>query len=286
MEKNFAAMNKTNVYWFNRDREALVQLVLVRSSFNLDSHKARHEWAEKDGDPEKVVLVMDFDPQEPGKLPLFYKTTEDFEKGKAINSGDMLWMRDEQDVCSDLQRGCLRHVFVDEKGAYIWAYVKGQAVKWYFRKHIDVVTRHYANGAIDKVTSDAEGEIPESYSSVEEVYQYNDWMEVTEQGERVKHESVYKRLFLDDDQKALAKKLQAVIDECEAAGMCIYWSNADYTLNALNTRRIERLEYDPEVDEETEVAHHFDDSRCSHVFKKVTDLNSEDSDLKFVIKKQ
>ena len=33
------------------------------------------------------------------------------------------------------------------------------------------------------------------------------------------------------------------------------------------------------------VAYQFDDSRCSHVFKNVTDFNTEDSDVKFVMKK-
>jgi len=287
MEQNFAAMNKTNVYWFNRDREALVQLVLVRSSFNLDSHKARHEWAEKDGDPEKVVLVIDYDPQEPGKLPLFYKTTEDFEKGKAMNSDEMLRMRDEKDVCDDLLRGqYCRRVFDDEKGAYIWAYIKGQAVKWYFRKHIDWVTRHYVNGTIDKITSDAEGGVPVSYSSVEEVYQYNDWTEVTEQGERVKHEGVYNRLRLEPDQEELAKKLQEAIDACREAKMDVYINLMNYELNAVNMRHVDRIEYDPEVDENTELAYEFDDGRAGHTFSGVYDLNSEDSSLKFVIKKK
>ena len=68
--------------------------------------------------------------------------------------------------------------------------------------------------------------------------------------------------------------------------MCIYWSNADYTLNAVNERRVQRIEYAPCVDEDTEEAHYFDDSRAAHTFKNVTDLNSEDDCLKFVIKKE
>ena len=82
------------------------------------------------------------------------------------------------------------------------------------------------------------------------------------------------------------EKLQAVLDEMKEAKMLVYWSNADYTLNAVNLRKVQRVEYDPEYDEETEEALYFDDSRCSHVFKNVTDYNSEDSDVKFVIKKQ
>lgn len=287
MEQNFAAMNKTNVYWFNRDREALVQLVLVRSNFYLDSHKARHEWAEKDGDPKKIVLMTDYyDPETPDELPRFYATTEAFEKGETIKHGDLYCMKDEQVVCSELLKGTPnRTTHTDEKGTFVWAFVKGQAVKWYFRKHIDVVTWHYKNGCVVRATCDADGGVPENYYSCEEVYDYNDWTEVKENGERVKHEGVYNRLRLEPDQEELADKLQQAIDACKEAGMNIYFNFASYDLNAVNVRHIERLAYDPSVDEDTEEAHCFDDSRVARVFKNVGDLNSEDADVKFVIKK-
>lgn len=287
MEQNFAAMSMKNVYWFNRDREALVQLVLVRSNFYLDSHKARHEWAEKDGDPKKIVLMTDYDPETPDELPRFYATTEAFEKGEIIKHDGLYCMDNEQDVCIQLLKDRTnRTPHTDEKGTFVWAFVKGQAVKWYFRKHIDVVTWHYENGCLDRATCDADGGVPENYSSCEEVYDYNDWTEVRENGERVKHEGVYNRLRLEPDQEELAGKLQQAIDACKEAGMDIYFNYASYDLNAVNVRHIESLEYDPSVDEETEEAHCFDDSRVAHVFKNVGDLNSEDSAVKFVIKKQ
>jgi len=288
MEKNFAAMRVEDVYWFNRDREALVQLVLVRSNFYLDSHKVRHEWAEKDGDPKKIVLMTDYDPETPDELPRFYATTEAFEKGETIKHGDLYEMADEQMVCDRLLRGTPNTTSHkdDEKGVFVWAFVKGQAVKWYFRKHIDVVTLHYKNGCVDRATCDADGGVPENYYSCEDVYDYNDWTEVKEDGERVKHEGVYNRLRLEPDQEELADKLQQAIDACKAAGMDIYFNYASYDLNAVNVRHIERLAYDPSVDEDTEEAHFFDDSRVSRVFKNVGDLNTDDNDVKFVIKKK
>ncbi len=286
MEKNFAAMNKTNVYWFSRDREALVQLVLVRSNFYLDSHKARHEWAEKGGDPKKIVLMTDYDPETPDELPRFYATTEAFEKGETIKHDDLYCMNNEQGVCSELLKGTPnRSTHTDEKGTYVWAFVKGQAVKWYFREHIDVVTWHCNNYYVDRATCDADGGVPENYYGCEEVYQYNDWTEVKENGERVKHEGIYNRLRLEPDQEELADKLQQAIDACKEAGMDIYFNYASYDLNAVNVRHIERLEYNPSVNEDTEEAHYFDDSRVARVFKNVGDLNTEDSDVKFVIKK-
>ena len=50
-------------------------------------------------------------------------------------------------------------------------------------------------------------------------------------------------------------------------------------------RHIDRIEYDPKVDEDTEVAYHFEDDRAGRVFSGVYDLNTEDSEVKFVIKK-
>jgi hypothetical protein len=287
MEQNFAAMSVKNVYWFNRDREALVQLVLVRSNFYLDSHKARHEWAEKDGDPKKIVLTTDYNPEAPDELPRFYATTEAFEKGETIKHDYLYCMNHEGEVCTELLKGTPnRCTHTDEKGAFVWAFVKGRAVKWYFRKHIDVVTWHYKNSHVDCATCDADGGVPESYYSCEEVYQYNDWTEVRENGERVKHEGVYNRLRLEPDQEELADKLQQAIDACKEAGMNIYFNFASYDLNAVNVRHIERLGYDPSVDKEAEEAHYFDDSRVARVFENVGDLNTEDNDLKFVIKKK
>lgn len=286
MEQNFATMRVKNVYWFNTEREALVQLVLVRSNFRLDTGKATHEWAEADCDPKKIKLVTEYNPEQPDLLPRFYNTPEDFEKGVTYKADTLYWMRSEEDVCGELlkNRGC-RRTHHDEKGAYVWAFIKGQAVKWYFRKHIDIVTCHYVKGVLANATAD-DVDVPVAYYNAEDVYQYNDWTEVKPDGTRVKHEGVYNRLRLEPDQVELADKLQAVLDECKAAGMKVYFNLCDYDLNAVNVRHIERIEYDPSVDEDTEAAYHFEDDRAGRAFSGVYDLNTEDNDIKFVIKKQ
>ena len=148
----------------------------------------------------------------------------------------------------------------------------------------EVVWEYDEEGHIT-VTSDCEGDIPEGYRNSEDVYMYNDYRFIDADGKEQVREGVYKRLLLEQDQQSLADKLQSVIDECKAAGMCIYWSNADYTLNAVNVRHIERLEYDPYVNEETEDAYYYDDSRCTHVFKNVSDYNTESGDIKFVVRR-
>lgn len=284
MEKKFAELRVSNVYWFNAEREALVKLVLVRQSFNIDTTRASYGWAEADGDREKVVTVTTFDPQNPDVLPCFYKSPEDFEKGKTIGKEELYWMRDEGGLCGVLlKEQHNRRARMDDKGCYIWAFVKGQAVKWYFNEHINTVTLHCVAGDTNaKATADEE--VPESYFSVEEVYKYNDWTEVREDGESVKHEGVYNRLFLEPDQNALLDKLQAVLDECKKAGIHVYFDLCHYKLRAFNEKPIERVEYDP-ILEDGEEALDLDLSRAARSIRGVYDLNTEDTSLKMVIKK-
>lgn len=287
MKKNFRTVNGSTKYMFNSELQALVEVTPLREVFNLDSGVSMQEWRVVGTDKTMKTHYTPATEEEPeqfdGKM---YKTLKDFEAGNAIPMGDIFYGYDnEVRIVQCLVPAHGRSVNFDAEGAYIWTMEKGEAVKWHFRKHIHEVTWEYNEKGQITVTSDCEIDIPESYRSSEDVYMYNDYRFIDGDGKEQIREGVYKRLFLEPDQKALAEKLQAVLDECKEAKMLIYWSNADYTLNAVNTRRIERLEYEPEVDEETEVAHYFDDSRAAHVFKNVTDLNSEDSEVKFVVKK-
>ena len=284
---NFRTVSSAQKYMFNSELQALVEVKPKREVFNLDSGTSTQEWQVANTDKVMTTHYIPANDEQPeqfdGKM---YKTLKDFEAGNAIPMGDIFYGYDnEERIVQCLVPAHGRRVSSDEQGAYIWTIANGEAVKWYFREHIHEVVWEYNEKGQITVTSDCECDIPESYLSSEDVYMYNDYRFVDCDGEEHVQEGVYKRLFLEPDQKALAEKLQAVIDECREAKMCIYWSNADYTLNAVNVRRVEKLEYDPCYDEETEEALYFDDSRCSHVFSHVTDYNSEDSDVKFVIKK-
>lgn len=286
--KNFRTISAGMRYMFSNEMQALVEVKPLREVFNLDSGLCLQEWRVANTDEVIDTHYRPATEDEPeqfdGKL---YHTLEQFEKGEPMPISEAFYgPNTEAHICQDLVKPGHRHINTDEKGAYIWAYIKGQAVKWYFREHISEVTWEYNEKGQIEVKSNCECEIPESYSSSEDVYQYNDYRFVDADGVEQVREGVLKRLMLEPDQEVLAEKLQAVIDECKAAGMCIYWSNADYTLNAVNVRRVERIEYDPSVDEDTEEAHYFDDSRVSHVFGNVTDYNSDDDSVKFVIKKQ
>lgn len=287
MEKRFRTISAGVRYMFDKEMQSLVEVKPMCEVFNLNNGKASQVW--RVANTEKMVKTR-YEPateEEPEQFDgEVYKTFEDFEKGRKMTIDELFYQREtEGRICSCLLKNGDRHINMDERGAYYWTIEKGQAVKWYFRDHIDTVTWEYNEKGQITVTSDCECELPEAYSSSEEVYKYNDYRFVDAEGQETVREGVYKRLYLDADQVKLAEKLQKVLDECKAANMCIYWSNADYTLNAVNVRHVERIEYDPDVDEEKEEAHYFDDSRVAHVFKNVTDYNSEDDSVKFVVKK-
>ena len=66
--------------------------------------------------------------------------------------------------------------------------------------------------------------------------------------------------------------------------MKLYFNCCDYELHAVNVRRVERIDYDPAVDEESERAYTFDDW-VGRSFIGVGELTTDNSDYKFVIKK-
>ena len=275
-------------YMYNQEMQSLVEVRPLREVFNLNNGKATQEWRVANTD---AVMTTHYEPatdEEPEKFDgEMYHTFDDFEKGKKMPIDDVFYQpRKEDHICNCLMKCGNRYLGMDDKGAYCWIYENGQAVKWYFRGHINTVTWEYSEKGQTTVTSDCGCELPEAYSSSEEVYKYNDYRFVDAEGNEEVREGVYKRLKLEPDQEKLAEKLQQVLEECKAAGMKVYFSNTHYDLRAVNQRKVEQIAYDPEYDEETEQAFEFDDRRVSHVFSGVYDLNIEDSDVKFVIKKK
>ena len=286
-KKKFYTIGGGLHYMFNQEMQCLVEIKPLREVFFLKSGKAIQEWRVANTDKVMKTRYTPATDEEPKQFDgEMYHTFEDFEKGKAMTIDELLYNHStECDICKGLMKGP-RDINIDEKGAYIWTIENGQAVKWYFIDHIKKVTWEYDEEGYISVKSDYDGgELPEAYSSSEEVYKYNDYRFVDANGNEEVREGVYSRLKLDDDQKLLANKLQQVLEECKAAGMKVYFSTTSYDLRAVNQRNVERIGYDPEFDEETEQEFVFDDRRVSHVFKGVYDLNSEDSDMKFVIKK-
>lgn len=285
--KKFRTISAGARYMFSKELQSLVEVKPLREVFNMNNGNAKQEWRVSNTDKVMTTHYTAATDEEPEKFDgQIYQTLADFEHGKPMSLSELFYMDTAERLFRGLYRGRKCYVSTDTKGVYIWTCDKGQAVKWYFIDHMDQVIWQYNEDGQISVTSDYDGgDLPEAYYDAEDVYKYNDYRFVDANGHEEVHEAILKRLFLEPDQKKLAKKLQAVIDECTKAGMKIYFNYCSYDLNAVNVRHIKCIEYDPAVDEETEVAYQFDDSRCSHVFKNVTDLNTEDSEVKFVMKK-
>ena len=289
MEKiNFRTIMIGVRYMYNKEMESLVEVRPLREVFNLNTGKATQEWRVADTDK---VMTTHYTPATETEPEMFdgemYHTLEDFEHGCKMSIDDVFCTkRDEAHICCCLLKCGYRYIYTDDNGAYTWIHEKGQAQKWYFREHIDTVYWEYSEHGQITVTSDYDGgEMPDSYRSPEDVYKYNDYRFVDADGHEEVREGVYNRLKLEPDQEKMVEKLQGVLDECRAAGIRVYFSTTHYELMAVNERKVERIDYDPEYDEETEQTFEFNDHRVSHVFSGVYSLNSEDSDIRFVIKK-
>lgn len=272
-------MAAESAYMFNQEMQALVEVTLEKVEYNINTGKSKQTWRVANTNKRVETCYHPATETQPEMFTgTMYRTLEAFEKGEAMSIETIFYgLSAEQDLCSRVSRNVRSSV----EGAYIWVYENGEAKRWYFKRHIDFIYSEYVDG---RTKWYADEEIPESYFDSEDVYKYNDYRFIDADGKEQVHEGVYKRLLLESDQVALAEKLQAVLDECKEAGMTIYWSNSDYTLNAVNKRRVERIEYDPCVDEETEQDYQFDD-RHAYEFHNVTDINCEDCESKFVIKK-
>lgn len=286
-KKKFYTIGGGLHYMFNQEMQCLVEIKPLREVFFLESGKSTQEWRVANTDKVMKTRYTPATDEEPEKFNgEIYKSQDDFEKGNKMTIDELFFNHStEGDICNGLMKG-FRYINMDEKGAYIWTIEKGEAVKWYFREHIRKVTWEYDGEGYITVKSDYDGgEMPSSYRDSEDVYKYNDYRFVDANGNEVVHEGVYSRLKLDEDQKPLVDKLQAVLNECEKAGIKVYFSTTYYDLRAVNKLKVEDIGYNPNCDDETEQEFVFEDDRVAYVFKGVSDLNSEDSDMKFVIKK-
>lgn len=220
-KKIFRTISCGVLYMYNQEMQSLVEVRPLREVFNLNNGKATQEWRVANTD---ALMTTHYEPateDEPEKFDgEMYHTFDDFEKGKKMPIDDVFYPpRKEDHICNCLMKCGNRYLCTDDKGAFCWIYEKGQAVKWYFREHIDTVTWEYnEHGQIDVVSDYDGGELPEAYSSSEEVYKYNDYRFVDAEGHEEVREGVYKRLKLDDDQKLLAGKLR-------------YWSKKAHGFN-------------------------------------------------------
>ena len=281
--KKFRIINIFKCFIFDAEAQALTEAKLVRNTYYLQSGKSEQEWLMANTGKVVKTTYTPATETEPAQFDgVLYETQEAFENARPMTLTGVPGSEcNEQRVCNYLSDSVCQDDD-DTKGAYIWAFINGEAKKWYFNQHMDTVTVEYDGACRVGVKSDCECGIPEAYCSCEEVYKYNDYRTIDKDGKEIVHEGVYQRLKLEPDQEKILDKLQAVIDECKEAGIEVYWSVYNYELCAVNRRRIERIEYDPCVDEETEAAFRFEE-RPARRFKNV--VNHDRCDDMFVIKK-
>lgn len=273
---------------FNKEMQCLVEVRPLREVFNLSNGNATQEWRVANTNKVMTTHYTAATDEEPEAFDgEMYRTFEDYEKGKKMPIEELFYSKDpERHICQCLLKDN-RCINTDEKGAYFWTIENGEAVKWYFRDHMTEVRWEYNEKGQITVKSDYEGgELPEAYWSREDVFKYNDYRFVDADGHEEQREGVYNRLRLEPDQEKLAAKLQKVLNECEKAGIKVYFNTTNYDLRAVNKRKLEEIGYGPNCDDETEQAFVFEDDRVAYVFKGVSDMNTEDSDERFVIKKK
>lgn len=257
-----------NPYIFDTKDKCLRQLHLVMTVHDVKAGTSEHNWKMAEtGD----IITGNLE----GEI---YSSEENFNSGEPLSPNALYETMDEPHLFAHVPAA---HKYTEDGRTYVLIYEDGQATKWFFDEHINEVVECYDNDGEYQWKADVE--IPESYSCVEEVYKYNDYEIVHNDGTKEYHEGVLNRLTLTPEQKVLADKLQSVINECKKAGMAITFDYSDYNLYAYNQSTIKTVGYDAECDDETEERYRLSLKRA-YTFKGIGEVNTED-DYFLVIKK-
>ena len=256
-------------YIYDEKAKCLRQLQFLMSTFDVETGNSEHQW--KMAETGEIIT---------GDLAgEIYLDKIAFNNGRTISHDSLYENMTESQL---LNRVPVSHRSFKDERVYIWTFENGQAVKWFFDEHINEVVETISDKG-DYTIWKADAEIPESYSCAEEVFEYNDYEVVHNDGTREYHEGVLNRLTLTPGQKALADKLQSVINECIEAGMAIDFDYSDYSLMAYNQSQIKEIGYDVSYDEDTEERYRLG-FRKAYTFKGVGDINTDD-DYYLVISK-
>ena len=257
-----------NPYIYDTKEKCLRQLQFVKTVYDVKNGTSEHHWKMAETG---AIITGDLE----GKI---YFNEADFNCGETISCTALYENMDEPRLFSHVPAVYKRN---ENEKTYVLIYEDGQAVKWFFDEHINEVVECYDNDG--KYQWKADVEIPESYSCVEEVFEYNDYEVINNDGTRDYHEGVLNRLTLTPEQKVLADKLQATINECKKAGMAITFDYSDYNLHAYNQSTIEMVGYCVECDDETEERYRLSLKRA-YTFKDIGEVNTDD-DYYLIIKK-
>lgn len=269
-QKVFEIINTFNCkYVFSQEDKKLMSIKPAKTVYDI-----------KEGTVEQTfILGGEGEPRKIGENWKFYYGEQSFKEGSSLPQSDIVKKMTTMDVMEIMFRGVKNDN--NGNGPFVWIFENGEATKWYFEERVNKVTIDHLNSG--KTTMDCEQ--PEYYYDAEEVYQYNDYTVKNSDGTVTVREGVYRRLMLTDEQNKLVDKLQNVINECKKAGIQIDYELSDYHLVAYNAKDIEEIGYDPNYDDETEVAYHLELARAGRTIFGVGDVNTDDDYLKFIIKK-
>ena len=269
----FKSVNNRAPYIVDEEGKCLRQLHLTKVVYDLKRGVTNLTWLEA----ETGNLVK-------GDLSdkKVFACEEHFKKGELLKLSDLYAEKDIEGIVHiNLSCRCSK---LDGKRRYSWVYRNGHADKFYYAEEIGTITVTFGADGNGNREVKTDIELPETYYDAEEVYDFNDYEVVNNDGTKTFHEGLCSRLKLTDEQNALVDKLQSVIDECNKAGIKLVFNLCDYYLTAFNSANIDRVEYDPSCDEENEICHYLN-LRDSRTLNGVYDVNTEDDCLQFVVKK-
>lgn len=255
-------------YIYDTKEQCLRQLQFIMTTHDVKAGTSEHQWRMAETGE---IITGDLE----GEI---YSSEAAFNCGNTIPCDSLYEKMDDDHLFRYVSAS---HKHCDNGRTYIWVYENGQAVKWFFDERINEVVE--CVGKKGEYPWKTDVEIPESYSCVEEVFEYNDYEVVHNDGTREYHEGVLNRLTLTPEQKALADKLQATINECKEAGMGIIFDYSDYNMYAFNKSNVKEVSYDADYDEDTEERYHFSLKRA-YRFNGISDANTDD-DYYLIIKK-
>ena len=269
----FKNVNFRAPYIVDEDSKCLRQLHLTTIVYDLTTGETKLTWIEA----ETGKLIM-------GDLSdkKVFANEEHFQKGEILKQIDLYAESSINKVI--YMNLSFRNAKVDGKRYYSWVYRNGHADKFYYDEEISAIKITFGDDGkgVKKVETDIE--LPETYYDVEEVYDFNDYEVVNNDGTKSFHEGLCKRLRLTDGQNVMLDKLQAILDECSRAGIQIAFDLCNCQLTAFNKANVECVGYDPGYDEEMEICHYLN-LRESRTLSGVYDINTEDSSLQFVVAK-
>ena len=272
-EMKFKNVNCRAPYIVDEDSKCLRQLHLTTIVYDLMNGETKLTWMEAEtGD----FVFGDLSDKQ------VYVSEEQFKKGEQLKLTDLYKYENFWLIINYATPN--RRVLKEGDRYFSWVYRNGVADKFYYDEEVHTITTTFGTDGTGQRKIELDVEIPETYHNAQEVYDFNGYEIVHNDGTKTYHEGLCARLKLTKEQEALVDKLQSVLNECRDAKIHIRFDLSDYNLTAYNVADVERVEYDPIIDEKTEVCQYLN-LRKARTLSGVYDINTEDDSLQFVVKK-